>query len=238
MKHLRIVALALVTLIGVTFFGVQPLWLVWPALASAGPPQNVVGLWSGPTQPSTGTANGNMWLDTSVFPSTLKIQQASGIWLPVSGAGTVYKVGTGGFTTANNTNLQTITGLSWTSEASNAHNWTISCHLAYSSAVGIAAVSFGVQSVTVAPTNGFFVGTLYTSATALTAGNLPALNSTTATVIVTGTPSAITTVWNAELYGYLEQPSNASASVINIMVKTEVAADTVNIKRGSYCVVI
>ena len=211
------------------------LLILW---ASASLAQNVVGLWSGPTQPSTGTANGNMWLDTSASPSTLKIQQASGIWLPVSGAGTVYKVGTGGFTTANNTNLQTITGLSWTSEAANAHNWTISCHLAYSSAVGIAAVSFGVQSMTVAPTNGFFVGTLYTSATAVTAGNLPALNSTTATAIVTGTPSAITTVWNAELYGYLEQPSNASSSVINIMVKTAVAADTVNVKRGSYCVVI
>ena len=211
------------------------LLILW---ASASIAQNVVGLWSGPTQPSSGTANGNMWLDTSVYPSTLKIQQASGTWLPVSGAGTVYKVGAAGFTTANNTNLQTITGLSWTSEASNAHNWSISCHLAYSTATGLAAVSFGVQSMTVAPTNGFFTGQIYTSATAVTAGNLLALNSTTATAIVTGTPSAITTTWNADLNGYLEQPSNGSTSVINIMVKTATGADAVNVKRGSYCVVI
>lgn len=213
-------------------FGVLLLW------ASVSIAQNVVGLWSGNTQPMTGTANGNMWLDTSSYPSVLKIQQATGIWLPVSGAGSVYKVGASGFTTAANTNLQTITGLSWTSEASNTHNWTIECHLAYSIATGVAAVSFGVQSMTVAPTNGFFTGQMYTSAVVLTAGNLTGLNSTTATAIVTGTPSVITTAWNADLYGYLEQPSNASTSVINIMVKTATAASAVNIKRGSFCVVI
>lgn len=142
---------------------------------------------------------------------------------------------TADFTTAANTNLQAITGLTWTLPANIAQNIPIRCHFAYAQGTAVAAVSFGFQSVTVSPTQFNATGDIYTSATAVTAGNLQGLNTTTATAIVTATPSAITTIWNADIYGMLEYPSNASTSVINIMVKTATAGDAVTIKRGSYC---
>jgi hypothetical protein len=139
------------------------------------------------------------------------------------------------FTTAANNSLQTITGLTWTLPANIAENVPFECHLAYSQATATAAVSFGIQSATIAPTNIFATGLMTTAAAAQTSGNLPTLSTTTATAIVTATPSAITTVWGIDLSGYIENPSNASANVINIMVKTATAADAVTVKRGSFC---
>jgi len=131
--------------------------------------------------------------------------------------------------------LQTITGLTWTLPATTVIKVPFHCALAYSQATATAAVSFGIQSATVTPTNIFATGAIHTSATVTTNGNLPTLTSTTATAIVTGTPSAITTVWNAELFGFIENPSNASTTAINIMVKTATAGDAVTVKRGSLC---
>jgi hypothetical protein len=51
-------------------------------------------------------------------------------------------------------------------------------------------------------------------------------------------PSAITTIWKAELDGTLEAPSNASPTVLNFMVSTATSGDAVTLKRGSYCMVI
>lgn len=141
---------------------------------------------------------------------------------------------TGDFTTAANTNLQLITGLTWTMPGSKALNIPFSCHLQYFQATATAAVSFGIQDVTTAPTQINATGFIYTSTTVFVAGNLQALASTTATAIVTGTPSAITTIWNADLHGMIEQPSG-TASAIQIMVKTAASGDAVTVKRGSFC---
>jgi hypothetical protein len=142
---------------------------------------------------------------------------------------------TSDFTTAANTNLQLITGLSWTIPANTAMNIPFQCHLAYAQGTAAVAVSFGIQDVTVAPTNIFATGHMQTAATVFTEGNLPTLTTTTATAIVSATPSAITTVWNADLYGFIEQPSNASTSAVQIQVKTATAGDAVTVKRGSVC---
>lgn len=147
------------------------------------------------------------------------------------------RVATSDFTTAANTNLQAITGLTWTMPASTAINIPFSCFLQYSIATAAVAVSFGIQDVSIAPTAINAQGLQYTSATAATEGTMVNLASTTATAIVTATPSAVTTVWMAQLHGMIEQPSNASSSAINIMVKTATAADVVSVKRGSFCTV-
>ncbi|HEV1286555.1 MAG TPA: hypothetical protein VNU44_14635 [Bryobacteraceae bacterium] len=156
----------------------------------------------------------------------------------IAGAGITpvyYSVAGSDFSTAAVTTLQAITGLSWTMPANAALNLPFSCHLAYSQATAAASDAFGIQDVTVAPTNLFATGAMNTNVTATTQANLPTLTTTTATAIVTATPSAITTIWNADLNGFIEQPSNASASVVQIMVSTATAADVVTVKRGSFC---
>ena len=139
------------------------------------------------------------------------------------------------FTTAANTNLQNITGLTWTMPGSLAINVPFDCYFQFSQATAVAAVSFGIQDVTTAPTQINSNGTMGTSATASAFGpGVLALASTTATAILTGTPSAITTVWPAEIHGVVEQPSG-TASAINIMVKTATSGDAVTVYRGSFC---
>jgi hypothetical protein len=150
--------------------------------------------------------------------------------------GNVFRV-TSDFTTAANTALQTITGLSWALPANTAANYPFHCEIYYSQATAVVADQFGIQAATFAPTNVSAKGDIATSATATTYANVPTLNTTTATAIVTFTPSAITTIWNARLAGLIENPSNASAQTVNIMVQTSTAADAVTVKRGSYCVV-
>lgn len=140
------------------------------------------------------------------------------------------------FTTSGvGTALETITGLTFTIPALTALNVPFACHLVYHQNAANDTVAFGLQDVTVSPTNITASGTIHTSATVLVAGNLSALATTTATAIVSGTPSAITTDWNAEISGMIEAPSNASSSAIRILVSTATAADTVTVLRGSYC---
>lgn len=138
------------------------------------------------------------------------------------------------FTTANNTSLQVITGLSWVLQANLAQNVPFHCSIAYSQATANAAVAFGIQSATISPTNIFASGREFTSATAATQGVLATLSSTTATNIVSATPSATATNFSVELDGYIENPSG-SANTINILVSTATGADAVTIKRGSWC---
>jgi hypothetical protein len=101
--------------------------------------------------------------------------------------------------------------------------------------VGNDAVAFGIQDVTVSPTNIAARGYLRTSTTASTAGNVATLTTTTATPIVSATPGATATDYMAEISGFVEAPSNASSSQIKIMVSTATAADLVTIRRGSHC---
>ena len=140
------------------------------------------------------------------------------------------------FTTAANTNLQTITGLSWTFPAT-ALNWNYHCHLSYSQATGNAAVAFGIQAATNSPTNIFSQGTMQLSTVAgvstYASGTLATLATTTATAIVSGTPAATATNYVADLGGTLEL--GASANTVNIMVSTATSGDAVTVLRGSYC---
>lgn len=154
-------------------------------------------------------------------------------------AGPIYANGNKSFvaadfpTSGSGTALEAITGLTFTLPTNNAQNVPFHCYFRYSQAVGTAAVAFGIKA-SVNPTQINASGEIYTSATALTAGNLSALTTTTATAIMTGTPSAITTVWNANMRGMIENPSGA-ASTITFLVSTATAADLVTVKRGSYC---
>lgn len=141
---------------------------------------------------------------------------------------------TADFTTSA-TSLTNITGLTWTMPANVAINLPFECHMAYSQATAAAADAFGIQDVTVAPTNLFATGIMNTNTTASTQANLPALTTTTATNIVSATPSAATTVWNVDLHGLIQQPSNTSSSAINIMVLSGSGSDAITVKQGSYC---
>lgn len=138
-------------------------------------------------------------------------------------------------TSGSGTALETITGLTFTIPATTALNVPFSCHLVYHQNVANVAVAFGIQDVTVSPTNIAAMGEIHTSASVIAAANLVGLATTTATAIISATPSAITTDWNAEVSGMVEAPSNASSSAIRLMVSTATAADTVTVRRGSFC---
>lgn len=145
---------------------------------------------------------------------------------------------TSNFTTAANTSLQTITGLTFVPTSANAYNWNFHCVLAYSIATGTAAVSFGIQAATNAPTNIFATGHMQVTAgppSTYVDGVLATLTTTTATTIVSATPGATGTNYVAYLDGTLELP--ASANAINIMVSTGTSADAVTVLRGSYLMV-
>lgn len=139
------------------------------------------------------------------------------------------------FTTSGvGTALEAITGLSITVPATTA-NWTFHAHLAYSQAVGAAAVAFGIQAVTNAPTNIFATGEQQVTAgppATIVTGTLATLATTTATNIVTGTPGAAATTYTCDLYGTCEL--GASANTIRLLVSTAVALDLVTVLRGSY----
>lgn len=140
---------------------------------------------------------------------------------------------TSNFTTSGvGTALENITGLSWTFPAV-ALNYNFHCHMAYSQAVGAAAVAFGIKATTTAPTNIFATGEMFTAAGTVTTGTLATLTTTTATNIVSGTPGAQATNFVADLYGTMEL--GAGATTINIMTSTSTAADLVTVLRGSYC---
>lgn len=142
---------------------------------------------------------------------------------------------TGNFTTINNTSLQAITGLTFNFPAV-AHNWEYTCDLTYSQATANAAVAFGIQAATNAPTNIYSTGiqqiTVGPPATLVT-GTLATLTTTTATNIVSGTPGATATNYTVHLAGMLEL--GASANAVSIMVSTATGADAVTVLRGSSC---
>lgn len=138
------------------------------------------------------------------------------------------------FTVAANTSLQAIPGLSLILVANDPQTVPFSCHLLYSQATAAVADQFGVQTVSLAPTSIMVKAQANTSATAFTAGNVPALTTTTATPVVTFTPSATATVFSADMDGMIENASGV-ASTFNIMVQTSNASDLITVKRGSFC---
>lgn len=140
------------------------------------------------------------------------------------------------FTTSGvGTALETITGLTFIVPATTPISIPFACHLTYHQNVAAVAVAFGIQDTPIAPSNILAQGIIGTNTTAFTQGTLVALTTTTATAIVSATPSAITTDWTAQLSGLIEAPSNASPTTISIRVSTATAADTVTVKRGSFC---
>jgi hypothetical protein len=139
------------------------------------------------------------------------------------------------FTTASSTALQLITGLTWTVPANTALNIPFTCHLTYSQATAAAAVAFGIQDATVSPSNIGAQATIQTNTTVFASGALVALQSTTATAIVSATPSATGTNYTAQITGFIEAPSNASSTAINVMVSTATSGDAVTVYEGSFC---
>ena len=140
------------------------------------------------------------------------------------------------FTTAS-TSLVAVTGLSWTMPANIQTNAHFDCFGSYQIATAVVAVDFGVQDVTIAPTNlqatGTQANTVGAAATVVSGAQI--ITTTTATSVTSATPAAITTNYPIELHGMIEQPSNAATSVVQIMVKTANAGDSVTVNRGMYC---
>lgn len=162
--------------------------------------------------------------------------QASGLIIPI-GSNSNVKYVTADFTLAANTSLQTITGLTFNLPRLTAANYTLRCEIMYFQATAVVPAQFGIQTASFAATNVAAKADVNISASTFTAGNLPVLASTTATAIVTFTPSAITTIWNARITALIENPSNAAEQVVNIMAQTSNSADLLTVKRGSYCAV-
>jgi hypothetical protein len=135
------------------------------------------------------------------------------------------------------TTLQNITGLSFTLGTNTAQVRLIDCYIMYSQATNVSD-AFGVQDVSLAPTRIDAYGTMSlagpNAAISAEVYNLTAnLTTTTATAIVTGTPTVATTNY-AELHITVQQPSGV-LSVLQIMVSQATAADVIVIKAGSAC---
>ena len=142
---------------------------------------------------------------------------------------------TADFTDSTSGTLTAVTGLSFTLPTSKAVNVSFHCVLIFNQGTAAVSDSIGIGVTGTAPTQANAMGIVYPSASTVTSGNLVALASTTATAVVTFTPSAITTNWNAILDGTIEQPSNATPGVFNIYVSTTTGSDNLIVKRGSYC---
>ena len=139
------------------------------------------------------------------------------------------------FTTANSVQFQNITGLTFTMAANKAQNVPIHCVLAYSQATAAVSDSFGFSIGVVAPTSMQIFGAMWTAASTVSYGQA-VISTATSAAAVTATPSAITTIWIAQMDALVEVPSNASQMTITAVVKTTTGANAITVKRGSYCV--
>lgn len=143
------------------------------------------------------------------------------------------------FTTAANTSLQTITGLTWGFSGSYKSIYSFDCDLSYSQGTAAVVVAFGIQEATIAPTNIFANGVQQITAgppSTFVAGTLATLATTTATNIVSGTPGATATIYTVHLAGTIDNSGSASgASSVNIMTSTATAGDVVTVYKGSFC---
>lgn len=116
--------------------------------------------------------------------------------------------------------------------------FSFSCELLYSQATAAVLDGLAVQSATNAATRWDAWGTMYTTdpvTTTVVGSQNSALNvtSTTATPIVTATPAATGTVYQARVAGTIQ--GGASAPTLNILAFTGNASDALTIKAGSFC---
>jgi hypothetical protein len=169
----------------------------------------------------------------------------NGTALTYTGTGGVLSSGnnailTTDFTDTSSASLQNVTGLNFTLPANTARNYEIDCNLMWSQATfsGITD-QFGLQDVTVAPTriDGYGLMSVAGPGAVITNaiyGVLTNLTTTTATAIVSAIPT-VATINFAQLHFTVQQPSNASTSVLQIMVSQSTAADVIVVRAGSSC---
>jgi hypothetical protein len=134
--------------------------------------------------------------------------------------------------TASTTRLQTIAGLSWKLPATQLA-YSFHCALTYSELTGDSEVAFGIQAANSPPLHLSANGIMQLGQTTFAGGALSELQTTTATPIVMGLPSATHNDFVVTLDGTIE--NGPSGNTLNIMVATPKRTDTVVIKRGSYC---
>ena len=144
---------------------------------------------------------------------------------------------TSDFTDSTSTTLTLVTGLSYTLAASTAQNFSFHCSLLFDQGTAAVSDQIGVGVTGTAPTNLNASAVVYPSTSTLVAGTLTGLATTTATSIVTFTPSATGTIWNAVIDGTIEQPSNATPGVLGVYVSTATGTDNLIVKRGSFCTI-
>lgn len=114
-------------------------------------------------------------------------------------------------------------------------NLSFHCHIMYNQqTAAVAGTGFAIQGATNAPTRLDAWGNMFTSqAGAAVEGVAQNITTTTATPVVSGTPSAITTVFNADIFGTLQ--NGASTSTLTLLAFTGNAADSITVQAGSFC---
>lgn len=134
------------------------------------------------------------------------------------------------FTTSSGT---LVTLFTWNLPAV-AHNYSFECRLTYQQATAGAGLLVGFQSATVSPTSMMGTARIYTTLTGTNTSATAVVTNTTATTILTSAAlGAITTNYDAMIFGTIENPANLNA--FNIMVATAAGADQITILRGSFC---
>ena len=117
-----------------------------------------------------------------------------------------------------------------------AANYSFHCELPYNQQTAAGGVGLAVQGATTAPTRLDAWATIYTNNTGTSAqGVAQNITSTTATSVLSATPSAITTVFQAKLDGTIQV--GASGTTFNVLMYTGAGADTVTPQAGSYCAI-
>lgn len=139
------------------------------------------------------------------------------------------------FTTSGvGTASEAITGLAYTLPASTALSVGVHCAGTYLQNIGNAAVTLGV-GFSGAPTNAQFQGIAETAVTAVGMLGGTAITTATTGAVVTMTPGGTATNYYFSIDGFIENPSLAAANTVTFYARTATAADTVTIRRGSYC---
>lgn len=146
----------------------------------------------------------------------------------------VVKVASDFTTSGVGTNSEAITGLTYSLPAGTVLAVPVHCGLTYLQNTGNAAVTFAV-GFSGAPTNAQFEGIGETAVTAIGVLGATAITTATTGAILTLTPGATATNYYASFDGYIENPSLGSANTVTFYARTATAADTVTVRRGSYC---
>ncbi len=138
------------------------------------------------------------------------------------------------FTTSGvGTNSEAITGLTYTLPATTALSVGVHCSGTYLQNTGNAAATLSV-GFSAAPTNAQFQGIAETAVTAVGVLGSTAITSATTGAVVTMTPGGTATNYYFSIDGFIENPST-TANVVTFYARTATAADTITIRRGSYC---